>query len=62
MFNTVKLLNFMDIKKPQLVKVEAFVLFFGRVEDVLQHPLVVLSVGPVGITGPSSWVWRLSRC
>lgn len=28
MLNAIKLLNFMDIKKPQLVKVEAFVIFF----------------------------------
>jgi len=26
--NTIKLQNFMDIKKPQLVKVEAFACFF----------------------------------
>ena len=28
MFSTIKLQNFVDIKKPQLVKVEAFVHFF----------------------------------
>ena len=28
--NTIKLQNFMDIKKPQLVKVEAFAIFFEK--------------------------------
>ena len=38
--NTIKLLNFMDIKKPQLGKVEAFARMGQLFRGVLQHPRV----------------------
>lgn len=37
---TIKLLNFMDIKKPQLGKVEAFARMGQLFRGVLQHPLI----------------------
>lgn len=39
LLNTIKLQNFMDIKKPQLVKVEAFAYFLWL---VLQHPRYII--------------------
>ena len=40
---TIKLLNFMDIKKPQLGKVEAFARMGQLFRGVLQHPRVCSS-------------------